>query len=68
MKRIYQCAVLPMIDDEPFVLTNDPARRAPVCFENDDRRQKPLFAGLDCLPGQDDLFSTEGADSDVTVE
>lgn len=51
--------------DEPFVLTNEPARRAPLQFENDERRQKPLFAGLDCLPGQDDLFSTEGADDDA---
>jgi hypothetical protein len=57
-----------MFDDVPFVLTNEPARRAPLQFENDERRQKPLFAGLDCLPGQDDLFSTEGADDDDRVE
>jgi hypothetical protein len=24
-------------------------------------RQRPLFAGLDCLPGQLDLFPTDGA-------
>jgi hypothetical protein len=42
---------------EPFQLKNDPppARRC----ENDDRRQTVLFSGLDCLPGQDDLFPTE---------
>lgn len=57
-----------MFDDEPFVLTNEPARRSPIRFENDERRQKPLFAGLDCLPGQDDLFSTEGADDDDRME
>lgn len=56
-----------MFDDETFVLCNEPTRRAPVRFENDERRQKPLFAGLDCLPGQDDLFSTEGADDDDRV-
>lgn len=48
-----------MSDDEPFVLANDPPRRVPVRFENDDRRQRTLFDGLDCLPGQEDLFADD---------
>lgn len=55
-------------NNESFVLTNQPARRSPIRFENDERRQKPLFAGLDCLPGQDDLLSTEGVDDDADME
>jgi len=47
--------------DEPFTLRNDPPRRRPDA-PNDPERQRLLFAGLDCLPGQQDLFETEGDD------
>ena len=46
---------------EPFSLHNTPEKpkpwrpdRTPV------QRQQPLFAGLDCLPDQMDLFATDG--------
>ena len=46
---------------KPFTLENDtpaPKRYEPV--ETAARRQGMLFAGLDCLPGQLDLFETDG--------
>ena len=49
--------------DEPFRLTND-TRRAwrPATFDNlDRRRQGVLLSGLDCLPGQQDLFAVDGS-------
>jgi hypothetical protein len=46
-----------------FELQREPAARyVPIAFTNNTnadgspRRQKVLFAGLDCLPGQADLF------------
>ncbi len=49
---------------EPFRLSNDaPPVAAPI-----DRpprlRQRQLFSGLDCLPGQRDLFPTDGHKND----
>lgn len=41
---------------EEFQLTNDRPRPKPLRFENDECRQTVLFAGMDCLPGQEDLF------------
>lgn len=52
-----------MFDDEPFVLTNEP-QRSKLRFENDDRRQTTLFAGMDCLPGQEFIFDTDGVPED----
>lgn len=47
--------------DEPFQLVNDKRKPEPQKFDVSDRtRQKLLFAGLDCLPGQLDLFQTDG--------
>lgn len=45
-------------DDDPFVLRNDP----PKCPrpENVPTRQLKLLPGLDLLPGQQDLFATDG--------
>jgi hypothetical protein len=34
--------------------------RKPVEFQNDATRQRRLFSGMDCLPGQLDLFKTDG--------
>lgn len=30
--------------------------------------QRPIFAGLDCLPGQQDLFPTDGPRADETCD
>ncbi len=46
-----------------FTLSNKPTRPTPARFETDDKtRQKVLFCGLDCLPGQLDLFPTDGCE------
>ena len=46
---------------EDFVLRNDPPRRKPLEFENRAGQQKVLFSGYkSCLPGQLDLFETDG--------
>jgi hypothetical protein len=44
--------------DAAFTLRNDPprpAKRTPLAAPRRDK-QLPLFRGLDCLPGQQDLF------------
>lgn len=47
-----------MTDDAPFTLTVDPPKhvRKPVCDDQEQSRQTMLLDGLDCLPGQMDLF------------
>ena len=46
-----------------FALTNEPPCPKPARFESNGKtRQKRLFAGLDCLPGQLDLFPTDGCE------
>jgi hypothetical protein len=56
--------------EDPWRLTNDGARRSlerkevPVVRE----RQRALFSGLDCLPGQRDLFETDGERVDASAE
>lgn len=45
---------------EPFVLCNEPPKPKPARFEDQCGRQSVLFAGLDCLSGQQDLFCTDG--------
>ena len=47
-------------DDEPFALANEMPKPKPTRFENSEGRQRMLLAGLDCLPGQGDLFRTDG--------
>lgn len=52
-----------MSDDEPTLFDVDrrPPRPTPWRLAAAEPcRQKPLFAGLDCLAGQQDLFSTDG--------
>lgn len=49
--------------DETFALEREPQRRRtprPARVENFGGEQRVLFAGLDCLAGQRDLFETEG--------
>ncbi|HWB11560.1 MAG TPA: hypothetical protein VG826_20180 [Pirellulales bacterium] len=46
---------------EPFALANDKPRPAPWKPEPAERkRQRTLLSGLDCLPGQGDLFAVDG--------
>ena len=45
---------------EPFRLENPAPKPNLDRFENDQSRQCMLLAGMDCLPGQLDLFSTDG--------
>ena len=47
-------------NDELFALANEAPRPKPARFENSEGRQRMLLAGLDCLPGQGDLFHTDG--------
>ncbi len=48
--------------NETFFLSNNPTPKKPRHFESNDKtRQKLLFSGLDCLPGQMDLFDTDGS-------
>ena len=50
---------------EEFQLRNDPPAASPRSTLRDpvdEKRQRVLFAGLDCLPGQLDLFATDGED------
>lgn len=46
------------MNDETFTLCNDPP--PPARFDDQECRQTVLFAGLDALPGQEDLFPTDG--------
>jgi hypothetical protein len=54
--------------DDTFTLANDKQAPKPRQFENNDKaRQTVMFGGLDCLPGQLDLFQTDGRDDDETI-
>ena len=51
---------------EQFTLRNDPPSPKAQSFESNSKtRQKMLLAGLDCLPGQMDLFPTDGCEQHV---
>jgi hypothetical protein len=44
-------------DDGDFALANDPPPHIPAQFDNQTAcAQRKLISGLDCLPGQGDLF------------
>jgi len=45
---------------ERFALANDAPRKPPARFEDAAGTQRMLLAGLDCLPGQANLFQTDG--------
>lgn len=51
---------------EPFRLQNDPPPKKPwVPPAPEETTQRVLFAGMDCLPGQLDLFRTDGEEEDA---
>lgn len=52
------------MNDEPFQLRNEPPAPRPEQYESTSGRQTVLFAGLHCLPGQGDLFPTDGKERD----
>ena len=39
-----------------FELTNEPRRKKSPGFRDTEAEQQKLLSGLDCLPGQEDLF------------
>jgi hypothetical protein len=43
-------------DRQGFTLRNEPAPKPKAKFESLGGRQRKLLDGLDCLPGQEDLF------------
>ncbi len=46
---------------ETFVLRNDEPKHTPWAGDKPERRrQGVLFSGMNCLAGQQDLFSTDG--------
>lgn len=45
-----------------FTLANERPNKLAPEFGNDQGRQRVLFSGLDCCPGQLDLFDTDGAE------
>jgi hypothetical protein len=56
------------MNDGAFTLDSSPAPirgKRRVCDTNPAQRQTVLFAGLACLPGQEDLFPTDGRQNDV---
>ena len=59
------------MSSEPFQLRNDPPPHRPWRGrEPENQQQLVLFAGLNCLPGQQDLFPIDGhtaGDSQATV-
>lgn len=51
------------MNDGTFTLDNRPTPikgKRRICDTNPATRQTVLFAGLACLPGQEDLFATDG--------
>ena len=61
--RHYRLIWLPTLEQttrDDFTLRNDPPAPPKARFENAASRQAVLFAGLDCLGGQLDLFATDG--------
>lgn len=47
----------PIVHPTGFELVNDPPARKSARFDNQERTlQRKLIDGLDCLPGQQDLF------------
>lgn len=44
---------------EPFVLANERPAPKREAFDSNKGTQRVLFTGMDCLPGQLDLFATD---------
>ena len=53
---------------EQFTLRNDAPKPKPLAFENVATRQRVLLAGMDALPGQLDLFATDGEATEQPTE
>lgn len=52
---------------EAFHLTNEEPKRTPWGTpESPKAKQTVMFSGMDCLPGQQDLFPTDGKDREAT--
>lgn len=47
----------------PFQLKNETPKPKPRSFTTTEAKQTVLFSGMDCLPGQKDLFQTDGKDT-----
>jgi len=60
----------PVQQSEGYALTNPAPRRLAWRGPGPERvRQTVLFSGMDCLPGQQDLFETDGrAEPESTEE
>jgi hypothetical protein len=56
------------MNEQEFTLANDSSKPKPARFENSEGRQRVLLAGLDCLPGQGDLFQTDGEEDSQRKE
>lgn len=52
------------MSDDQFQLTNAEPKPAPLRIDVPECRQRVMFAGLDCLAGQDSLFETDGIGAD----
>jgi hypothetical protein len=51
--------------DERYALTNPPPRLPESLGpQPENTRQRVLVSGMDCLPGQQNLFETDGEDQD----
>ncbi len=51
-----------------FQLRNDAPAAQPAKFESTGGgKQRVMFCGLDCLPGQKDLFATDGVDNSPDI-
>jgi hypothetical protein len=48
------------MDHEPFALQRPHPKPRVTQFVSHGGTQKVLFSGMDCLPGQQDLFPTDG--------
>ena len=53
---------------QSWQLVNEQPRRRATEVPLARERQRALFCGLDCLPGQRDLFATDGEAADASIE
>jgi hypothetical protein len=59
--HLYLVPIDELDDLEAAIVEAINAAMGPMPFEDNDHcRQGVLFSGLDCLPGQQDLFPTDG--------
>jgi hypothetical protein len=61
LRRAIRCRAKEEGDCAEFVLSNAPPTPKPWCgSEPENTRQTVLLCGMDCQPGQADLFETDG--------